>query len=79
MLGKIASIVQQNLGNLSGGISGLVDSVKNSAQTNAAAAKILNKSPLEISDTSPTQHLKQNPYEMDMGKKGVENLTWLIG
>jgi hypothetical protein len=24
-------------------------------------------------------HLKQNPYEMDMGKKGVENLTWLIG
>ena len=63
MLGKIASIVQQNLGNLSGGISGLVDSVKNSAQTNAAAAKILNKSPLEISDTSPTQHLKQNPYE----------------
>ena len=24
-------------------------------------------------------HLKQNPYEMDMGKKGVENLTWLLG
>ena len=63
MLNKIASIVQQNLGNLSGGISGLVDTVRNSAQTNAAAAKILNKSPLEISDTSPTQHLKQNPYE----------------
>jgi hypothetical protein len=63
VLGKIASIVQQNLGNLSGGVSGLVDTVRNSAQTNAAAAKILNKSPLEISDTSPTQHLKQNPYE----------------
>ena len=63
MLNKIASIVQQNLGNLSGGISGLVDTVRNSAQTNAAAAKILNKSPLEISDTSPVQHLKQNPYE----------------
>jgi hypothetical protein len=26
-----------------------------------------------------TGNLKQNPYEMDMGKKGVENLTWLIG
>lgn len=63
MLDKVASIIQQNLGNLSGGISGLVDTVRNSAQTNAAAAKILNKSPLEISDTSPTQHLKQNPYE----------------
>ena len=25
-----------------------------------------------------TGHLKQNPYEMDMGKKGVENLTWLL-
>jgi hypothetical protein len=63
VLGKIASIVQQNLGNLSGGVSGLVDTVRNSAQTNAAAAKILNKSPLEISDTSPLKHLKQNPYE----------------
>jgi hypothetical protein len=26
-----------------------------------------------------TSHLKQNPYEMDLGKKGTENLTWLIG
>jgi hypothetical protein len=26
-----------------------------------------------------TGHLKQNPYEMDLGKKGTENLHWLIG
>jgi hypothetical protein len=24
-------------------------------------------------------HLKQNPYEMDLGKKGTENLNWLLG
>jgi hypothetical protein len=26
-----------------------------------------------------TGNLKQNPYEMDLGKKGTENLTWLLG
>jgi hypothetical protein len=25
-----------------------------------------------------TNHLKQNPYEMDLGKGEVENLTWLL-
>ena len=25
-----------------------------------------------------TNHLKQNPYEMDLGKGQVENLTWLL-
>jgi hypothetical protein len=25
-----------------------------------------------------TGHLKQNPYEMDLGKGQVENLTWLL-
>ena len=74
MLGKVASIVQKNLSNLQatgGGIAGLVgglggslfDKAKNSIQTNAAAAKILNKSPLELGDTSPMSHMKQNPYE----------------
>ena len=74
MLGKVASIVQKNLSNLQavgGGLAGLAgglggslfDKAKNSIQTNAAAAKILNKSPLELGDTSPMSHMKQNPYE----------------
>ena len=74
MLGKVAGIVQKNLSNLQatgaglaglgGGLAGaLFDKAKNSIQTNAAAAKILNKSPLELNDTSPASHMKQNPYE----------------
>ena len=71
-LGKVANIVQNNLGNLTGGglvgiaggvVGAILDKGKNSVQTNAAAAKILNKSPLELNDTSPTAHMKQNPYE----------------
>ena len=76
MLGKVANIVQKNLSNLSGSLTGggivgiagglagsLFDKAKNSIQTNAAAAKILNKSPLELDDGSPIAHMKQNPYE----------------
>jgi|DEB0MinimDraft_4_1074332.scaffolds.fasta_scaffold01206_4 hypothetical protein len=76
LFNKVSNIVKNNLGNLTGGggivnsiagayvgLHNIMDAAKNSAQTNAAAAKILNKSPLEIDDTSPTKHLKQNPYE----------------
>ena len=74
MLSKVASLVQKNLSNLQGvggGLTGLVgglggslfDKAKNSIQTNAAAAKILNKSPLELGDTQPSAHMQQNPYE----------------
>ena len=74
MLSKVASLVQKNLSNLQGvggGLTGLVgglggslfDKAKNSIQTNAAAAKILNKSPLELGDTKPSAHMQQNPYE----------------
>lgn len=71
-LSKVANLIQKNLGNLTGGglagIAGgvagsLMDKARNSIQTNAAAAKILNKSPLEINDTSPTAHMKSNPYQ----------------
>lgn len=55
MFQKIANIVSQNLNNLASGV------FSNSA-TNAAAAKILNKSPLEISNTQ-TSFLENNPYE----------------
>jgi len=65
---KVSSVIQKNLGNLAGigligGLTGFIDTARNSAQTNAAAAKLLNKSPLELDDNSPTQHLKQNPYQ----------------
>jgi hypothetical protein len=74
VLSKVASLVQKNLSNLQGvggGLTGLVgglggslfDKAKNSIQTNAAAAKILNKSPLELGDTKPSAHMQQNPYE----------------
>ena len=77
MLGKVAGIVQKNLSNLksvqgvgSGLIGGaiaagfsLMDKAKNSVQVNAEAAKILNKSPLEIDDTSPVAHMKSNPFQ----------------
>jgi hypothetical protein len=77
VLGKVAGIVQKNLSNLksvqgvgSGLIGGaiaagfsLMDKAKNSVQVNAEAAKILNKSPLEIDDTSPVAHMKSNPFQ----------------
>lgn len=75
MLSKVASIVQKNLSNIQGvggglaagllgGLGGsLFDKAKNSIQTNAAAAKILNKSPLELTDGKPNAHMQQNPYE----------------
>ena len=75
MLSKVASLVQKNLSNLQGvgggalvglaaGLAGsLFDKAKNSVQTNAAAAKILNKSPLELPDGKPNAHMQQNPYE----------------
>lgn len=71
-LSKVASLIQKNIGNLTGGglvgigggiIGGLMDKAKNLAQTNASAAKILNKSPLEINDASPVAHMKENPYD----------------
>jgi len=52
---KIANIFSQNVGNLASGVF-------NNQATNAAAAKILNKSPLEITNT-PTAALSNNPYD----------------
>lgn len=76
MLGKVSNLIQKNLSNLSGNLTGggllgigggiagsLFDKARNSAQTNAAAAQILNKSPLEISDNSPIAHMKVNPFD----------------
>jgi len=74
VLGKVASIVQKNMGNLTTGLtgggilgmagglaggvlSGLMSKAKNLAAQNTAAAKILNKSPLEINDVNPIKHM----------------------
>ena len=82
----IADIVQKNLGNLTGGglvgmaggIAGsLFDKGKNNMAQNNAAAKILNKSPLEIAnDTSPVSHMRSNPYEYGTAwyPENVQNL-----
>jgi len=82
----ISDIVQKNLGNLTGGglvgiaggIAGsLFDKGKNNMAQNNAAAKILNKSPLEIAnDTSPVSHMQSNPYEYGTAwyPENVQNL-----
>jgi len=71
-MGKLSNIIQNNLSNLvnnlptqgvNGFASSLLNKAKNSIQTSAAAAKILNKSPLELEDTSQTSHMKQNPFQ----------------
>ena len=83
---SIRDIVQKNLGNLTGGglvgiaggIAGsLFDKGKNNMAQNNAAAKILNKSPLEIAnDTSPVSHMQSNPYEYGTAwyPENVQNL-----
>ena len=40
----------------------LVEHFANSGQTSKIAAKLLNKSPLEIGNDNPTAHIKENPY-----------------
>ena len=40
---------------------------------------MLNSSHISKHDAVYTQKsLKQNPYEMDLGKGEIENLTWLL-
>ena len=54
--GKIASMAINAVGNK------LMSSFANSGQTSKIAAKLLNKSPLEIGNDNPTAHIKENPY-----------------
>ena len=54
--GKVASMAMNAIGNK------LMSSFANSGQTSKIAAKLLNKSPLEIGNESPTAHIKENPY-----------------
>jgi hypothetical protein len=50
------------MGNLLGGMGNLFSGVGGNSQKNAAAAKILNKSPLELNDNSATSHLDKDPF-----------------
>ena len=54
--GKVASMAMNAIGNK------LMSSFANSGQTSKMAAKLLNKSPLEIGNDNPTAHIKENPY-----------------
>jgi len=75
-MASVSDLVQKNLSNLAGGsltgggilgiaggIAGSLFSSPSSAAASSAAAKILNKSPLELNDTSPTAHMNVNPYD----------------
>ena len=54
--GKVASMALNAIGNK------LASNFANSGQTSRIAAKLLNKSPLEIGNDNPTAHIKENPY-----------------
>ena len=54
--GKVASMALNAIGNK------LASNFANSGQTSKVAAKLLNKSPLEIGNENPTAHIKENPY-----------------
>ncbi len=54
--GKVASMAMNAIGNK------LASNFANSGQTSKIAAKLLNKSPLEIGNENPTAHIKENPY-----------------
>ena len=54
--GKVASMAMNAIGNK------FASSFANSGQTSKIAAKLLNKSPLEIGNDNPTAHIKENPY-----------------
>src|SRR5210317_1497859 len=61
---KISNIIKGTIKNqVSNSIGGLASNlVGGQSQTKKIAAKLLNKSPLEIDNISPTSHMKENPY-----------------
>src|SRR6056300_1564548 len=63
---KISNIIKGTIKNqVSNTIGGLTSNlVGGQSQTKKVAAKLLNKSPLEIDNISPTSHMKENPYSL---------------
>jgi len=56
---KVANVVKGAIANT---VQGFQSGSNNQVQTKKIAAKLLNKSPLEIESPSPTSHMKENPY-----------------
>jgi hypothetical protein len=54
--GAIGSSIGNSIGGFANGL------LANQQQTSKLAAKLLNKSPLEIESINPTSHMKENPY-----------------
>jgi hypothetical protein len=54
--GKVTSMAMNAIGNK------IASNFASGAQTSKIAAKLLNKSPLEIGNDNPTAHIKENPY-----------------
>lgn len=61
---KISSVIKGAIKNqITNSIGGFANNlVGGQAQTSKVAAKLLNKSPLEIENINPTSHMKENPY-----------------
>ena len=67
---KIKSVIGTLQNNLQGGVGGaiggtlsnLASAVTSQAQNTKIAAKLLNKSPLELNDIDALSHMKENPY-----------------
>lgn len=55
--GAIKNQVANSIGSLANNL------ISGQNQTNKIAAKLLNKSPLEIDNVSPMAHMKENPYQ----------------
>ena len=62
---KVSNIIKGVVGNMVGqSISGAVNNfVAGGAQKKKLAAKLINKSPLEIQNIDPKAHMTVNPYE----------------
>jgi len=62
---KIANIIKQGASSyVSNNLTSSLTNVLNQqGQATKVAAKLLNKSPLEIESLSPTTHMKENPYQ----------------
>lgn len=64
---KINSIVKAVQNNLPAGvgsqISNFASSITGQIQNNKIAAKLLNKSPLELDSATPSSHMKENPFQ----------------
>ena len=64
---KINSIVKAVQSNLPAGIgsqiSNFASSITGQVQNNKIAAKLLNKSPLELDSATPSSHMKENPFQ----------------